>query len=303
MSLKKLTILGCSSQQPTRLRNQGAYLLQWLGQGFLIDPGEGTQRQFIFANVRPTVVTHILISHFHGDHCLGLGSMLMRLNLDRVPHTVHCYYPASGALYFKRLRRGTIYHQHINIVEHPIEESGVVEETERFILEAYFLHHGVDNLGWRIVEKEQLRFDKDALQKAGIKGLNVKKIAEEGAIRLGDQQIQLDQVSFIQKGQVFASLIDTKVCPAAALVAKDATMLLCESTYLEEHAHLAEKHKHLTAKQAAQIAKEGGVEKLILTHYSARYRSLEPFKEEAREIFPNVDVADDFKNFSFPGNR
>lgn len=107
MTVRDLTILGCSSQQPTRLRNHGAYFLRWNEEGFLFDPGEGTQRQFIFANIAPTAVTRIFLSHFHGDHCLGFGSMLMRLNLDKVTHPVHCYYPASGKVYFDRLRYGT----------------------------------------------------------------------------------------------------------------------------------------------------------------------------------------------------
>ena len=127
--VRDLIILGCSSQQHTSKRNQGAYLIRWNEQGLLFDPGEGTQRQFIFANVSPTHVSHIFISHFHGDHCLGLGSMLMRLNLDKVPHPVHCYYPASGQVYFERLRYGTIYHQTIQIVEHPVSHEGIVHKV------------------------------------------------------------------------------------------------------------------------------------------------------------------------------
>ena len=79
LSVRDIVILGCSSQQPTRFRNHGAYLVRWNEEGLLFDPGEGTQRQFIFAEIAPTCVTRIFISHFHGDHCLGLGSMLMRL--------------------------------------------------------------------------------------------------------------------------------------------------------------------------------------------------------------------------------
>src|ERR1700681_755253 len=150
MTVRDLTILGCSSQQPTRYRNHGAYLLRWNEEGFLFDPGEGTQRQFIFAGMAPPVVTHILISHFHGDHCYGLGSMLMRLNLDKVSHPIHCYYPASGQIYFERLRYGTIYHQTIQIVEHPVFKEGIVHEDETFRIEARFLQHGVDTLGWRV---------------------------------------------------------------------------------------------------------------------------------------------------------
>src|SRR5579863_10406342 len=135
MSTRDLVILGCSSQQHTRTRNQGAYLVRWNGEGLLFDPGEGTQRQFIFANVAPTCVTHIFVSHFHGDHCLGLGSMLMRLNLDKVTHPIHCYYPASGKTYFDRLRYGTAYHEIITVIEHPVSKAGLVDEDENFRIE------------------------------------------------------------------------------------------------------------------------------------------------------------------------
>ena len=143
MSIRDLTIFGTSSQQPTRYRNHGAYLIRWNEEGLLFDPGEGTQRQFIFANIAPPCVNRIFISHFHGDHCLGLGSMLMRLNLDKVQHPIHCYYPASGKKYFDRLRYGTLYHEMINVIEHPVEEDGIVEETSKFTIEARFLEHGV----------------------------------------------------------------------------------------------------------------------------------------------------------------
>jgi ribonuclease Z len=146
MSVRDLTILGCSSQQPTRFRNHGAYLLRWNEEGLLFDPGEGTQRQFIFANIAPPTVTRIFISHFHGDHCLGFGSMLMRLNLDHVTHPIHCYYPASGKKYFDRLRYGTIYHDTLTVIEHPVEKEGIVDQDENFIIEAAFLKHGVDNI-------------------------------------------------------------------------------------------------------------------------------------------------------------
>src|ERR1700733_8862003 len=143
MSVRDIVILGCSSQQPTRNRNHGAYLVRWNDEGLLVDPGEGTQRQFIFANVAPTCVNRIFVSHFHGDHCLGLGSMLMRLNLDKVAHPIHCYYPASGKKYFDRLRYGTIYHETIEVIEHPVSAPGLVDDDGRFRIEAVFLEHGV----------------------------------------------------------------------------------------------------------------------------------------------------------------
>jgi ribonuclease Z len=300
MSARDITILGCSSQQPTRTRNHGAYLVRWNDEGFLFDPGEGTQRQFIFANVAPTCVTRIFISHFHGDHCLGFGSMLMRLNLDKVTHPIHCYYPASGKVYFDRLRYGSIYHENINVIEHPVSSAGIVHEDEHFCIEAQYLEHGVENLGWRIKESDTVKFDKEKLRTFGIKGPLVRELEERGQIVINGKTITLEEVSHIRKGDVFSVVIDTCFCPEAIDLAKDAKIFLCESTYLEEHRELAEKHHHLTALQAAKIAKEANAGQLILTHFSARYQDLSDFAKEAGEVFPNVLVAEDLMVFPFP---
>ena len=300
MTVRDLTILGCSSQQPTRTRNHGAYLFRWNGEGLLFDPGEGTQRQFIFANVAPTTVTRMFISHFHGDHCLGLGSMLMRLNLDKVTHPIHCYYPASGKVYFDRLRYGCIYHENIHVIEHPVAADGLVHEDEQFRIEAYFLSHGIDNVGWRIKEPDTRKFDKQKLDACGVAGPLVRKLEQEGKVESGGRIVTLDEVSSVRKGDLIAVVIDTAYCKAAIDIAKGAKLLLCESTYLETHRQLAEEHLHLTAKQAAEIAKKAGAERLILTHFSARYQDLEEFAQEARAIFPNTEVADDLKVFSIP---
>jgi len=300
MSVRDITILGCSSQQPTRHRNHGGYLVRWNNEGLLFDPGEGCQRQFIYANIAPTCVTRILISHFHGDHCLGLGSMLMRLNLDKVTHTIHCYYPASGHKYFRRLRYSTIYHENITVVEHPVAEEGVVHDDGNFTIEAAFLEHGVDNIGWRITEPDTRKFDREKLKEHGVIGPAVKTLSEKGTITVGDETVTLDDVSTIRKGDSLSVVIDTRCCDNAVAIAKGAKTLLCESTYLEEHKKLAHKHYHLTAKEAATIAAEADVQHLILTHFSARYNDLDAFVREAKEVFPNVDVAEDFKVFQFP---
>jgi len=299
MSTRDLVILGCSSQQHTRTRNQGAYLVRWNEEGLLFDPGEGTQRQFIHANVAPTHVTRIFISHFHGDHCLGLGSMLMRLNLDKVPHPIHCYYPGSGRIYFERLSHATIYHQTIRIIEHPIFEEGVIEENAHFRIEARFLEHGVDNLGWRITESDTRKFDKAKLQACGVVGPLVRELEEKGQLQIEGKTVFLDDVSHVRPGDVLAVAIDTLPCPSVVDLAKGAKLFLCESTYLESHRHLAEKHFHLTALQAAEMAKEAGVEILVLTHFSARYQDLEEFGKEARTVFPNTLIAEDLKIIPF----
>lgn len=299
MSVRDLVILGCASQQPTRTRNHGAYLLRWNQEGLLFDPGEGTQRQFIFANIPPPIVTRIFVSHFHGDHCLGLGSMLMRLNLDKVTHPIWCYYPASGKKYFDRLRYAAAVHENIQIVEVPVSNEGLVHVSGDFRIEAYRLRHSVENWAWRVTESDTRKFDKQKLQVRGIKGHQVRQLLERGEIKVGECSVFLDEVSQIRKGDAFASVLDTLPCPGALRAAQGVRLLLCESTYLETERHLARSYQHMTAHQAAVIARESGVKHLVLTHYSARYRSLLPFLDEARLQFPNVTLAEDLKVVPF----
>jgi ribonuclease Z len=299
MSNKDIIILGTSSQQPTRYRNHGAYLVRWNEEGLLFDPGEGTQRQFIYANVAPTCVNRIFISHFHGDHCLGLGSMLMRLNLDKVEHEIHCYYPKSQKKNFDALRYGCIYHETIKVVEHPVEENGIVHVDDKFTIKACFLEHGVDSIAYRITEKDKIKYDIEKLKKYKVFGKNVGLLEKNKTIKIDDKIIKLEDVSWVKKAQSIAVVLDSKYCNQMVDIAKDAKVLIAESTFLDEHKHLAKKYLHMTASDAATLAKKANVDMLILTHFSARYTDLSLFENEAKEIFSNTYIAKDFERFSF----
>src|ERR671932_48685 len=107
VTVRELVVLGTASQAPTRHRNHNGYLLRWDGEGILVDPGEGSQRQLLLAGVSSAALTRVCLTHFHGDHCLGVPGVLQRLSLDRVAHPVYAHYPASGAHFFARLRYAT----------------------------------------------------------------------------------------------------------------------------------------------------------------------------------------------------
>ncbi len=225
--------------------------------------------------------------------------MLMRLNLDKVTHPIHCYYPASGKKYFDRLRYGTIYHETIQVIEHPVSKAGIVHDDGHFKIEAAFLQHGVDNIGWRITEPDTLKFDQQKLDACHIKGPQVRELKEKGMLNIEGREIRLEDVTWIRHGDSVAVVIDTRYCQAAVDLAKDAKVLLCESTYMEEHKDLAYEHFHLTSTQAAGLAKEAGVKKLILTHFSARYQNLRDMETEAKAVFPNTVMAEDLKMIPF----
>jgi ribonuclease Z len=271
VSNRELVILGTASQAPTRTRNHNGYLLRWDAEGLLFDPGEGTQRQMLLAGVTASQVTRICITHFHGDHCLGLPGVLQRMALDRVPHVVDACFPAQSAELFGRLRHAALFRDVVSVRERPVTGAGTVLETAAFRLEAWPLSHGVPTVGYRLVEPDGRRMLPDRLAAAGISGPDVGRLQREGHLLAGGRTVGLAEMSEPRRGQRVAFIMDTRVCDAAFELAAGADMLICEATFADDHAGLAREYGHLTARQAGRIAAEAGARVLVLTHFSQRY--------------------------------
>ncbi|MFI8236195.1 ribonuclease Z [Streptomyces sp. NPDC085866] len=278
MSVRELVVLGTASQVPTRHRNHNGYLLRWDGEGILFDPGEGTQRQMLRAGVAAHDLNRICVTHFHGDHSLGLAGVIQRINLDQVPHEVTAHYPRSGQRFFDRLRYATAYRETVRLTEAPVDADGTLARTPSYTLEARKLSHPVESYGYRLVEPDGRRMLPDRLAAHGIKGPDVGRIQREG--RLGD--VTLDEVSEVRRGQRFAFVMDTRLCDGVHALAEGCDLLVIESTFLDEDLELAEDHGHLTAGQAAAVARDAGVRHLVLTHFSQRYSDPEAFERQAR---------------------
>ncbi|MFD9719191.1 ribonuclease Z [Streptomyces sp. NPDC059076] len=278
MSVRELVVLGTASQVPTRHRNHNGYLLRWGAEGILFDPGEGTQRQMLRAGVAAHDINRICITHFHGDHSLGLAGVIQRINLDRVPHEVVAHYPASGQRYFDRLRYATAYRETVQLTEAPVAADGTLASTGAYQLLAHRLSHPVESFGYRLVEPDGRRMLPEALAAHGIRGPDVGRIQREGALG----RVTLDQVSEERRGQRFAFVMDTRLCDGVYALAEDCDLLVIESTFLDEDEQLATDHGHLTAGQAARVAREAGVRHLVLTHFSQRYADPDAFERQAR---------------------
>lgn len=300
MSCRDLTILGTASQAPTRERNHGGYLIRWDGEGILVDPGEGTQRQFIFAGVAPTTVTRILLTHFHGDHCLGLAAMLQRLSLDGVAHEVHCHFPASGLEYVERMRHASIYYDRLSLVLHPIPaEGGPVAATPAFRIEALPLQHPVDTLGYRFEEPAGRRFDPEALARLGVAGPLVGDLSRDGSVVVDGRTVTLDEATHPHPGQTLAVVLDTRPCANGLALARDADLLLVEATFLDDAADRACEYGHMTMSEAATLAREAGARRVVFTHFSGRYPDAAVLQAEADRLFPGAVVAADLQRIVF----
>lgn len=299
MSVRELVVLGTASQVPTRTRNHNGYLLLFDDEGILVDPGEGTQRQMTLAGVSASRITRICITHFHGDHCLGLPGVLQRLSLDEVRHPVDLHFPASGAALVDRLRSGAVFHDRVDLRLHP-DVAGTVAEGPPLTIRAGRLAHPVDTLGWRVEEPAGRRMLPDRLAAAGVAGPDVGRLQREGSLEVGGRTVHLDEVSEPRPGQVVAFVMDTGWCDEAVALAAGADLLVSESTFLSADEHLAREYGHLTAAQAARLAREAGARRLVLTHLSQRYPDPDVYLDEARPVFEEVVVARDLDRIPLP---
>ncbi|BCJ64391.1 ribonuclease Z [Polymorphospora rubra] len=301
MSSRELVVLGTASQVPTRRRNHNGYLLRWDREGILFDPGEGTQRQMLLAGVSATDLTRVCVTHFHGDHCLGLPGLIQRLSLDRVPHPVPVHFPAGGARYYDRLRHASSFHDVTDVRAEPVGFDGQRFEIGAGVLEARRLRHPVETYGYRLVAPDGRRMLRDRLEAYGISGPAVGALQRDGHLDLDGRRVPLAAVSEHRRGQRFAFVMDTGLCDNVFALAEEADLLVIESTFLSEDAALAAEVGHLTAAQAGRVAAESRVRRLVLTHFSQRYPDPERFAAEARERFDgDLVVADDLTRVPVP---
>ncbi|MFC4219090.1 ribonuclease Z [Flagellimonas marina] len=299
----KLTILGCYSATPRTFTNPTSQVLEAKNHLFLIDCGEGTQVQLRRYKVKFSRIKHIFISHLHGDHFFGLPGLVSTFRLLGRENELHIYGPKgikeAVTLLLKLGDSWTNY----PLVFHELDskESELLFEDEKISVRTIPLEHRVYTNGFLFQEKPAPRtLDIEMARKFEIDKSQFNKIKNgaDGLSKNGEvisnKQITLPP----PKPKSYAFCSDTVYKESIVPIIKNVDALYHESTFLETEEHLCAKTKHSTAKQAAQIAKKANVDTLILGHYSTRYKSLELFREEAQQVFPNVELSDDGKIFS-----
>jgi ribonuclease Z len=289
----KLTFLGTSQAIPTPNRNHTAIILQYKNENILIDCGEGTQRQFRKANLSPTKVTRLLITHRHGDHILGIPGLLQTLILNNYQKTLYIYGPKGTKKFMKELQKLFIPKSNIKI--HVEEVTHVCFETKDFKITALPLDHNTICNGYLFTEKDKIKIDKKKLSKYHIPNKkDISKLAQGKNIKSKGKTIRAKDLTTVEKGRKISFIFDTKLCPNVVKLAKDNTLAIIESTYSKDEADRAKEHKHMTSVQAATAAKKAKAQQLILTHISQRYENKEnKLLKEATSIFKNTKIAKD----------
>ncbi|MEH7545639.1 MULTISPECIES: ribonuclease Z [Bacillaceae] len=303
-----LFFLGTGAGMPAKLRNVTSIALKLLeerGAVWLFDVGEATQHQILHTSIKPRRIEKIFITHLHGDHIYGLPGLLSSRSFQGGETEVTVYGPKGIKEYIQiSLSLSQTYLKYpLSVIE--ISE-GIIFEDEQFTVEARRLDHGIPSYGYRIVERDRpgtLLADK--LKEAGVQpGPIFRKIKNGETVTLEDGRV-IEPDKFLgpsQKGRIVTILGDTRYCENSRWLAQDADFLVHEATFAKGEEQLAFDYFHSTTRQAAEIAIQADCKRLCLTHISSRYdrQAWLELVGEAREVFPETDIAEDFKEFNIP---
>lgn len=291
----KITFLGTGSAIPTERRNHPAVFLEYKQHGILFDCGESTQTQFRKAKISPTKISKIFISHWHGDHVLGLPGLLQTLALNNYNKTLEVYGPEGTYRMFDAyqqlfLKQG----KKLSISVNEISEQKI-QETD-FFIESKKMQHDCPCLAYSFNIPEKTRIDKEKLKKLKIPNSpEIAKLLQGKKIKIQGKELDPKKIIFKEPGKKIVYLTDTKLNKNINSLIQNADLLISESTYSEQEQDLAEKYNHLTSKQIAETSKQEKVKKLVLFHLSQRHENPKNILQQAKKILKNTEVAEDLQ--------
>ncbi len=289
-----VTILGNNSAVPAFNRHPTSQVVTLDGNNYLVDCGEGTQIQMINYKIRRSKISHIFISHLHGDHYFGLIGLINSFSLLSHQQELHVFGPSPLKeiieLQLKVADTQLCYPLHI----HHITEPATLLDNEKLTVKCFRTNHRIECYGFSFTEKKRLRkLNPDKAKEYEIPVSFYERLKDgEDYTRKDGTIIKNKEVTEAgEAGKRYAFCADTKYDESIIPHIIDADMIYHETTYLDNLRERAESRFHSTSKQAAELAKKAGVKKLLIGHFSSKYDTLEEFEAEAREVFPNTELA------------
>lgn len=298
----ELTILGSSSATPVYDRHPTAQYLVFRDRHFLIDCGEGTQMQLLKYKVRYHRITHIFISHLHGDHYLGLVGLLSTYHLQGRSSDLHLYAQQELMDIIEMHLRLSQTQLRYNLIFHPIRHftPEVILDEEDFFVRTVVLNHRIPCTGFVFTEKprpRKLRTEKLAEYQIPFSAYPRIKRGESFTDSDGRLVPNEELTEAPLPPRTYAYCSDTAYLPELPNQVKEANILYHEATFLHELKVRATATYHSTAREAAEVARMANVDRLLIGHFSARYKQLDELLEEARSVFQNTELALEGQSF------
>ncbi|MBS3134887.1 ribonuclease Z [Candidatus Woesearchaeota archaeon] len=288
----EIIFLGTSGMHPTKERNLFSVLFRYKSENILIDCGEGTQRQLRMINIPSTKTNKILLTHLHGDHINGLPGLLQNLQANQYSKDLEIYGPVGLKKLMYHIFEIAGLRMRVKINE---IKSGIVYKSKDFYVEAKELQHSSKVYGYSFTEHDKRKINMNYLKKFNLKRHVLLGNLQKGKdVVYNGKKIKAKDATTLVKGRKLSLITDTVYCDNCIKLAKDSDLLVCECTFSKELKDKAKAFKHLTSEDAANIAKKSKSKKLILTHFSQRYKDTERLVKEAKKIFKNTVDAKDF---------
>jgi len=289
-----VTILGNNSAVPAFDRHPTSQIITLNGTSFLVDCGEGTQIQMMRYKIRRSKISHIFISHLHGDHYFGLVALINSFGLLSHQQELHVFGPSPLKEIIELQLQVANTSLPFPLYFHTITREGMLVDEETYSVQCFRTNHRIECYGFVFTEKKKPRkVDPEMARAYEIPPSFYNKLKDGmDFVNKDDQVIKNELVTTAAaKGKIYAFCADTKYDESIIPHIKNADMIYHETTYLHHLEERATLRFHSTTKQAATIAKKAKVKKLLIGHFSSKYDTLEEFETEAREVFKNTDLA------------
>ena len=288
----RVTMLGTAGSSPARGRSLPGVAISYEGSVLLFDCGEGTQMQMLKYGTNYSRIEAIFITHAHGDHIIGMAGLVRTIAMNKRAEPLCIFVPKGYESIIK-----TLIAFDRAMIGYRIDVKGIgagfVYRGKGFSVRAFRLRHTIAALGYVFREDERRNFVVDKCEKLGIKGEMYGILEKNGRIRVGKKTVRLNDVTTIKEGKKVVYASDSRPVSTTVAAARNADLLIHESSYADSEMELARERGHCTAGEAAAIAKKADAKKLVLTHISARYSSPGTIENDARKIFRNSEVAED----------
>jgi len=294
----KITFLGTADSIPSKNRNHTSILLNDNKENILVDCGEGTQRQFRKAGLNPCKLTRILITHWHGDHILGLPGLLSTLALSSYNKELLIYGPVGIKKKINKMLDVFSFRREykINIKE---VSSGVFFEDENFYLESEEMEHGIPCLAYSFTKKGKLRINKKKLLSSGLsENPYLKDLTKGNDIIVNKKKYFSKKLTYKEDDKKISIVMDTRSNKKIKPFIKNSNIFISEGTYDSSLKKEAKEKMHLTIEEAVKLGKSASAKKIIITHISSRYlKNMKSLLIEAKKIFSRTIFAQDLDSF------
>jgi len=296
--------LGTAASIPTVNRALPSVVVKRKDEVFMFDCGEGVQRQMIKARVGFHKKMKVFVTHMHGDHVLGLPGLLQSMSLLDRTRRLEVYGPVGIKAFIEAIQQTVQFVLTFPLEIHEMRDEGIVCEEKEYYVQAARTDHAIPSLAYSLIEKPRPgRFNPEKAKALGVpEGPLWSKLQHGGKVKTSSGKvIKPNQVvGETRLGTKITYSGDTRPTRSLVRLAESADLLIHEATFEDELLERAKEDGHSTPSQAAETAKKAEVKRLILTHVSSRYRSPERLLEQAKRIFPNADVAEDFMKIEIP---